>query len=198
MMSVWIIICSATRTKDRDRVDGRMYEPGTESLTRFAISRKPRGRGGAAASSTREGPGLEPSAHNRSGCVDGFDEDRGGRRKLVSSSITASGHTMSPKPILAPLPRLAIYTRIYPCLESYVSIAIFYFFLIYWCSAFRFGVFDICLLFGVTSNRPPLSIAILCAQSIFLSVTDVGRYDYPAMPIPSIRASYRPDIVRRT
>jgi hypothetical protein len=118
--------------RDRDRFDERAYEPGTESLKRFAISRKPRDRGGAAASSAREGPGPESSAHNRLGCVDGFDEDRGGGRRKLVSSITASGHMMSPKPILAPLPRLPIYTRISPFLsdklESHASIAIFFFF----------------------------------------------------------------------
>jgi hypothetical protein len=114
MMSVWIMYMLGDEDKARYRVDGRVYGPGTESLTRFAISRKPRGWGGAAASSTREGPGLESSAHDRSVCVDGFDEERGGRRKLVSS-IAASGHTMH---ILAPLTRLAIYTRISPSLSD--------------------------------------------------------------------------------
>jgi hypothetical protein len=80
-----MIICRREEDQDGER---RTDEPGMEFLERFAISRKPCGRGGAATSSTREGPAPQSAAHNWSGCVDRFDEDRGGRSKLVSS-ITA-------------------------------------------------------------------------------------------------------------
>src|SRR5579863_10081885 len=101
--------------EEKDTVDGRTDEPGTESLKRFAISRKPRGRCEAAASSTREGSGPHSAAHNRSGCVDRADEDPDGRRKLVSS-ITASGYTISPRPIIAP--------KSTPYIYAYLSISI--------------------------------------------------------------------------
>ena len=78
--------CSAvTRTRTRDA-------PGTDARKRIAISRKPRHRGEASASSTREE--LEPDSlrsTRRSSCTDPdgdeleVEHDLAGRRKVVSS-----------------------------------------------------------------------------------------------------------------
>lgn len=76
---------------DKDDEEGRTNEPGTESLKRVAISRKPCSRGGAAGSSTREA--ADSAGSSWWGCIDPGDvqeQERGGRSKLVSS-ITASG-----------------------------------------------------------------------------------------------------------
>lgn len=68
------------------------YAPGMESRKRCAISRKPRYRDGASASSTREELELDSSASTRrSDCADpegdevALEHDRAGRRKVVSS-----------------------------------------------------------------------------------------------------------------
>jgi hypothetical protein len=54
----------------------------------------------------------------------------------------------------------------------------------------------ICLLFGVTSNRAPYSKHSNFVRPVRFPFRD--RCGQAGMPIPSIRASYRPGIVRRT